>query len=80
METKEDTEKREIQIQMEAKHDDNSNEDTLDHISKLKQSVGLTWKNITYSVNDDNKKKTILSEISGYVEPGKVLCILGPVK
>lgn len=51
------------------------------HLKTLSQSVGLTWKNLTYSVKDKHNKgqtKTLLSDISGYVEPGKVLCIMGP--
>eukprot|EP01083_Nonionella_stella_P274608 932227_1 len=67
-------------IEMKIQKNANANK-SLTSYSQLQQSVGLTWKNLTYTVKDKNNSgetKQILTSISGYVEPGKVLCILGP--
>ena len=54
---------------------------SLSNYCQIEQSVGLSWKELDYTVKDKNNngvEKKILNGISGYVEPGKVLCILGP--
>ena len=54
---------------------------SLSNYCQIDQSVGLSWKELDYTVKDKNNngiEKKILNGVSGYVEPGKVLCILGP--
>eukprot|EP01084_Bolivina_argentea_P038485 71157_1 len=54
-----------------------------DEYSKIENSVTLSWKNITYTTASQNNKqssKRLLHNIGGYVQPGKVLCILSPNK
>ena len=54
----------------------------LANYGKLDKQVGLSWEKLDFAVQDktqSNNQKLILSDISGFVEPGKVLCILGPV-
>jgi ABC-type multidrug transport system ATPase subunit len=54
------------------------------------EQIELRWENINYSVKQKEKvkgkkcqrkktvKKTILNQVSGVAEPGKLVCIIGP--
>ena len=48
-------------------------------IHRMCHSASLSWKNITI-YSDSNHSDPVLCGVSGYVEPGNVLCILSPVE
>ena len=50
-----------------------------DEYTKIKNSVSLSWKNITYCLPKKNGETTIFKDMSGYVENGDVLFLLSPV-
>ena len=47
------------------------------HISNEYDPVSLSFAHIQYSVQQKKKKKIILNDISGHVEAGSFLAILG---
>ncbi|KAG2200876.1 hypothetical protein INT46_006438 [Mucor plumbeus] len=52
--------------------DDEDNESILNYSSSAE--IALTFSDVSYTVS----RKSILSNISGYVEPGKMLAVMGP--
>lgn len=43
-----------------------------------RKSVHLEFRNITYVIKQGKKERTILNNVSGFVQPGEMLAILGP--